>query len=142
MEKSQKIPATSEEGAQEPSSIRPLEKSDSVPVSKGDSKGSEGDLEAAAAAVENGGSAEEGSAANTASEEGAEEAEVDTMGEKAPSSFRGVAVDDLSAPAKTVPSPNLGVLLLGFLQMFGQEIDLARVRLMLKVSHGMRGKEG
>ena len=133
VEKSQKIPATSEEGAQEPSSIRPLEKSDSVPVSKGDSKGSEGDLEAAAAAVENGGSADE---------EGAEEAEVDTMGEKAPSSFRGVAVDDLSAPAKTVPSPNLGVLLLGFLQMFGQEIDLARVRLMLKVSHGMRGKEG
>ena len=108
-----------------------------MPVSKGDSKGSEGDMEAAAAAVaaegadEKGASAEGNDVAKTPAGEEAGEGAAEA--ETGPSSFRGVAVDDLSAPAKTVPSPNLGVLLLGFLQMFGQEIDLARVRLMLKV---------
>ncbi|CAI5475418.1 unnamed protein product, partial [Closterium sp. Yama58-4] len=52
---------------------------------------------------------------------------------------KGVVVDDLPGSAQSVPVPNLGVLLIGFLHLFGQEIDLSRVRLILRGLNGMPG---
>lgn len=45
----------------------------------------------------------------------------------------GGMVEELLASMQSVSSPNLGTLLIGFLHVFGQEIDFSRVRLVLKV---------
>jgi hypothetical protein len=45
----------------------------------------------------------------------------------------GGIVEELLASMQSLPSPNLGLLLIGFLQSFGREIDFSHVRLVLKV---------
>ncbi len=45
----------------------------------------------------------------------------------------GGIVEELLASMESLPSPNLGLLLIGFLQSFGREIDFSHVRLVLKV---------
>jgi hypothetical protein len=44
-------------------------------------------------------------------------------------------VEELLISMQSVPPPNLGLLLIGFLQSFGREIDFSHVRLVLKVLH-------
>lgn len=59
-----------------------------------------------------------------------------------PESIRGTTraggkVVGMTEPADWLtsgPMPNLGALLIGFLHLFGNELDLATVRLVLKVS--------
>jgi hypothetical protein len=47
----------------------------------------------------------------------------------------GGIVEELLISMQSVPPPNLGLLLIGFLQSFGREIDFSHVRLVLKVLH-------
>ncbi|KAG6541734.1 hypothetical protein Mapa_016746 [Marchantia paleacea] len=51
----------------------------------------------------------------------------------------GGMVEELLASMQSVSSPNLGTLLIGFLHVFGQEIDFSRVRLVLKGKNGNPG---
>ncbi|CAK9272135.1 unnamed protein product [Sphagnum jensenii] len=46
---------------------------------------------------------------------------------------------ELLASMQSLPSPNLGLLLIGFLQSFGREIDFSHVRLVLKGRNGSSG---
>ncbi|KAL3681183.1 hypothetical protein R1sor_024139 [Riccia sorocarpa] len=51
----------------------------------------------------------------------------------------GGMVEELLASMQSVSSPNLGTLLVGFLHVFGHEIDFSRVRLVLKGKNGSPG---
>jgi hypothetical protein len=51
----------------------------------------------------------------------------------------GGIVEELLASMQSLPSPNLGLLLIGFLQSFGREIDFSHVRLVLKGRNGSSG---
>lgn len=47
-------------------------------------------------------------------------------------------VEELPDSIKSVPTPSFGILLVGFLQAFGHEIDFSRVRLVLKSDNGLQ----
>ncbi|KAH8950107.1 hypothetical protein BDL97_10G066900 [Sphagnum fallax] len=51
----------------------------------------------------------------------------------------GGIVEELLISMQSVPPPNLGLLLIGFLQSFGREIDFSHVRLVLKGRNGTGG---
>lgn len=48
-------------------------------------------------------------------------------------------MEELLISMQSVPPPNLGLLLIGFLQTFGREIDFSHVRLVLKGRNGTSG---